>query len=969
MQNLMKLSKVVGGSAPGTSRKPLSRRSFWHIMAFALAASLLVAVPLFADCPANETCTVGIQGSTYVVQGPCDYLEFYYHFFNACVGHFDSICIDGCTNNFTPPIPNPPPLCVSGSVVCVTPDELLQDGDARDKVEPLVLEARQHIASLRGVPDDKINLYWSRGEIRGYMFLRLLEMADATTPLSAQDQAVVNYYTGVINADRVAVATKALSLYGTWQASPCTFQVPVGDPNSYLNDPATKGPCSVPPDSPGCALGACIPAPPSADEFTEWAVSVMLHDDFNTWGERLVAGPYIGLKSSDAKSAAALEYDATFGDIAEGAAYLTAKEGKIAELSPEEQSEVEAELQEQWLDALHDVAGERLREMFSDVLVTVFRAQVDGGGQATLAETFGVETIFSDSAAAAEESIIGFATETWDTFVGPAIAAGAVIAFETWQAIESAEVPVKLQADVSDANAGKSLHDFAQTAEGRNFMLEAVVKSTMPDLIVSRLGDPTAGTAPNAGPISSSDPHFLQGSNTTLNSFVYTNWNGTVSRASVANGWFVSAADGSSDALRFLPSVPFVTATGELWRAWLDGKNFLAERQAVPVGTGQVEAAFNSCPTVLVGTGNPVALGNVCVKLAGVGSFSIQKDDDIVIAGQVRKAAGNQFLAADGFYYVQTTLPFGDPAPAAGPVTVVVHPDGDCMTASVLGSRITGFDCTLGNRISTDHGTVTMTFLVSPTVAFDLSGLTNVTFGASPFSVASSFVSNSPGAVTFGLGAGSVGCSVSSNGTVTITGAATGAASCVISASQDATNTYFPSTLSSSFHISKAKPTVSFTGAPAAAAKGAQFTVSASTNSSSTATISASGACSISGNKVTMTASTGICSMSAQWTADANYLSASATQSTATTGTQITSLISTIGTFKLSPGGSNSSFTTQLQQVMTDLQGLGGKTAACADLTIFINHVKAQSQKQLTAAQAQQLLTAAAQIAATLGCS
>ncbi len=41
---------------------------------------------------------------------------------------------------------------------------------------------------------------------------------------------------------------------------------------------------------------------------------------------------------------------------------------------------------------------------------------------------------------------------------------------------------------------------------------------------------------------------------------------------------------------------------------------------------------------------------------------------------------------------------------------------------------------------------------------------------------------------------------------------------------------------------------------------------------------------------------------------------------------------------------------------------------ACLDLTSFINHVKAQSGKQLTVGQATQLIAAAKQIQAVLGC-
>ena len=43
-------------------------------------------------------------------------------------------------------------------------------------------------------------------------------------------------------------------------------------------------------------------------------------------------------------------------------------------------------------------------------------------------------------------------------------------------------------------------------------------------------------------------------------------------------------------------------------------------------------------------------------------------------------------------------------------------------------------------------------------------------------------------------------------------------------------------------------------------------------------------------------------------------------------------------------------------------------TQACHDLTAFVNHVKAQSGKGLTTAQANQLLAAASNIMAVLAC-
>jgi hypothetical protein len=76
-------------------------------------------------------------------------------------------------------------------------------------------------------------------------------------------------------------------------------------------------------------------------------------------------------------------------------------------------------------------------------------------------------------------------------------------------------------------------------------------------------------------------------------------------------------------------------------------------------------------------------------------------------------------------------------------------------------------------------------------------------------------------------------------------------------------------------------PTVTFTGAPAAAVYQSTFMVAATTNASTTATIMAGGSCTITGNLVTMTSGAGTCNLTATWPADSNYLAATASQSTA----------------------------------------------------------------------------------------
>jgi hypothetical protein len=78
---------------------------------------------------------------------------------------------------------------------------------------------------------------------------------------------------------------------------------------------------------------------------------------------------------------------------------------------------------------------------------------------------------------------------------------------------------------------------------------------------------------------------------------------------------------------------------------------------------------------------------------------------------------------------------------------------------------------------------------------------------------------------------------------------------------------------------------------------------------------------------------------------------------------QITNLIAVVDSI---PGG-KLSFEDQLDNALTDVNA-GNISLACGDLSDFINHVRAQSGKQLTVGQANQLISAAAQIRAVLGC-
>jgi hypothetical protein len=77
-------------------------------------------------------------------------------------------------------------------------------------------------------------------------------------------------------------------------------------------------------------------------------------------------------------------------------------------------------------------------------------------------------------------------------------------------------------------------------------------------------------------------------------------------------------------------------------------------------------------------------------------------------------------------------------------------------------------------------------------------------------------------------------------------------------------------------------------------------------------------------------------------------------------------LINLVNSFNL-PKGLQTSLDAKLQDALSTLAE-GDTSTACADLTGFISQVKAQSGKKLAVAQATQLIAAAQQIQAALGC-
>ncbi len=170
-------------------------------------------------------------------------------------------------------------------------------------------------------------------------------------------------------------------------------------------------------------------------------------------------------------------------------------------------------------------------------------------------------------------------------------------------------------------------------------------------------------------------------------------------------------------------------------------------------------------------------------------------------------------------------------------------------------------------------------------VSFTVNAPAQAVYGTS-FTVAASATSGL--AVTYT----SAGSCTNSGATYTMT---SGVGTCTVTASQPGNSNYLAaSPVSETTNAVRANPTVSFTGAPASAPVGSQFTLIATTNASGSAVITVTGTvCSLSGeyspDTATVLKDSGNCKFTASWGADQNYNPATATQ--VTTATKITPII------------------------------------------------------------------------------
>ena len=240
-------------------------------------------------------------------------------------------------------------------------------------------------------------------------------------------------------------------------------------------------------------------------------------------------------------------------------------------------------------------------------------------------------------------------------------------------------------------------------------------------------------------------------------------------------------------------------------------------------GSAAIDAADSTaCPaTDQRGVTRPQGSG------CDMGAFEVQPFSLSVSGGDSQTAAINQAFASP--LRVTVTGTGTDPvaggkvifsAPAAGasatfsgnPATIGT--DGTTSVTATANGTGGSYSVSASAAGATAPVSFSLTNIahIAPTFTFELTGLSAKTYGDGGFSVAgyASKSADDTGAITFALGSGSTGCTVTSAGMVTVTGAAVDPASCIIEASLAADGAYLAAgPTSAGFHIARATPSFS----------------------------------------------------------------------------------------------------------------------------------------------------------------
>ena len=117
--------------------------------------------------------------------------------------------------------------------------------------QPLEFEARQTLAALHGVANDKRLPHFAAEDIRAHLLRRLVGLAVRESngeTLTQVEQTALTTFRDLVFAEKTAAARFAVEEYNKWAGSPCTYQVPQYPdplPPDPLQPPGTAAPAMM----------------------------------------------------------------------------------------------------------------------------------------------------------------------------------------------------------------------------------------------------------------------------------------------------------------------------------------------------------------------------------------------------------------------------------------------------------------------------------------------------------------------------------------------------------------------------------------------------------------------------------------------------------------------------------------------------------------------------------------------------
>jgi hypothetical protein len=424
---------------------------------------------------------------------------------------FAQVVLDCSTNGF----------CIGGTIdrllglpngtlrfaTAAQPWERVVKGSAAVSWAPIEADARAALAALHGVPNDNRLPYAALDELRGFMFMRLLELSqrraliigtegNTDLTMSSVEIEAVEMLHQLVKNRRVSAATKALAEYKRWQSDPCHYTVPAG----FGFDEYDPGP--------GCGLQQQIlfgpPSPPTAEQFTSYGSALERKQFYDT----LTATKKLALGLS-ATEEATFTYDPS-ADMS--AAFRDAAEG------------------------FNIAAGLALTVAISGAagIAAVASAGIAGG----FAALSGSYSVFGVAAAASGAAVTG---------VGVALALPAIvifcIVFSVLRGIQVSDdyaVPTKLQEALTSAHATPDPWTVAATEAGQVELFSNFIDQTLPSYDEQR----ASSVAPPPAQRQAGDPQFevvAPDGTTVVQDAIHTlGLNGRQQLTFVSQGWFVT---------------------------------------------------------------------------------------------------------------------------------------------------------------------------------------------------------------------------------------------------------------------------------------------------------------------------------------------------------------------------------------------------------------------------------------------